>query len=415
MRSLITRTRSFTTIQLRIVLGVALTLLIAVAASAALALRPSPEPATDSPVTVASEATATTTTSPDRSDQAGAPERAGSRTSTTSTRPDGDQGGGPGAPAGERQSAEPAEAPSTGHVTFPEPNDNTQGVEPGEPESSTLTQDPVAAGVPTDYHPPGVPAPATPYDPNLGYSVGTGCAATCITSGVAHANGPGADLEVTTNTSARIWIVVWNDLGSYMEDSGSKVTSFSATFDELEPDTFYYAMAVAEDANGYTDHAYGSFTTLERQIKVSFDTGELISVPDGTLTQGIDVEIWLNGQYQPDAWDQGIAPFGSIHDTVDLRMRVVAHHPQGQCWGQPPTGSSTLPAEHGNSAHRCFTWVMLGSWDASGAADPVSVRHDDAAVETDTYRKVERTLTVNPTHSSDLDAIVHMTVEIVYL
>src|SRR5690606_3571020 len=213
-------------------------------------------------------------------------------------------------------------------------------------------------GVGTSFQVPGVPA-HTPYNGGIGgYSAGPGCATSCITSGVATPEGPGARLTVTTNVKAKIWIVVWNDQKSFTVDSTSRVTSFSHVFDDLMPGTTYGAMAVAEDVNGYTDHRYGEFETLTRMMKVSFDRGQLLAVPDGTNTDLMEVDVWLNGVHQPQAWDHGIAPSAAIQDEADRRVRVLAHHPKGACVGQPPSGSTVLPTGT-RMNNPCFTWIVL--------------------------------------------------------
>jgi hypothetical protein len=89
---------------------------------------------------------------------------------------------------------------------------------------------------------------------------GPGCSIQCITSGVAYAHGVDAELVVTTDTPAHIWIMVWNDDEHYIVDSDVLVQSFSHLFDDLTPGTTYSAMATAVDAAGYVSDAVGSFT-----------------------------------------------------------------------------------------------------------------------------------------------------------
>jgi hypothetical protein len=112
-----------------------------------------------------------------------------------------------------------------------------------------LTTSPPSRGGPTDDAPDDLKA-------------GPGCSIQCITSGVAYAHGSDAELVVTTDTPARIWIMVWNDDEHYIVNSEVLVQSFSHLFDDLTPGTTYSAMATAVDAAGYVSDAVGSFTTL---------------------------------------------------------------------------------------------------------------------------------------------------------
>jgi hypothetical protein len=133
----------------------------------------------------------------------------------------------------------------------------------------------------------------TPHTSVDDFKGGPGCSIQCITSGVAHARGAGANLVVKTDTPAKIWIIVWNDDGYHKQvNSDEGETEFAHHFDDLEPATFYYAMAAAEDGEGYTSHGSGDFTTLTRNVRVSF-------------TQAVIHEKPFSGPYAMTAWLQG--------------------------------------------------------------------------------------------------------------
>lgn len=83
------------------------------------------------------------------------------------------------------------------------------------------------------------------------------CATQCITSGIALSHPDGAELVVTTDVPARIWILVTVGDQTLQALSDLGQTSFSHVF-ELEPGT-YPAMAAAQDEHGHTSHAWGSF------------------------------------------------------------------------------------------------------------------------------------------------------------
>jgi hypothetical protein len=99
-----------------------------------------------------------------------------------------------------------------------------------------------------------------------GFKAGPGCSVQCIVTGIAYARGVGAELVVATDTPARLWIIVWSDDGYHaLRYAGDQLrTTFSSTFDDLEPGTSYQALAVAEDAAGFASQRYGTFDTLRR-------------------------------------------------------------------------------------------------------------------------------------------------------
>jgi hypothetical protein len=133
------------------------------------------------------------------------------------------------------------------------------------------------------------------------FKAGAGCSIQCITSGVAYARGVGANLVVKTDTAATIWIIVWNDDGYHkMVNSEAGLLEFAHHFDDLEPGTSYQAMAAAEDGEGYTSHGYGEFTTLSRNVRVSFTQAIIDEKP---FSGPIDMKAWLQGQVIADNAD----------------------------------------------------------------------------------------------------------------
>jgi hypothetical protein len=161
----------------------------------------------------------------------------------------------------------------------------------------------------------------TPYTSVDDFKGGPGCSIQCITSGVAHARGVGANLVVKTDTPAKIWIIVWNDDGYHKQvNSDAGETEYAHHFDDLEPDTFYYAMAAAEDGEGYTSHGYGDFTTLTRNVRVSFSQAVIHEKP---FSGPFAMTAWLQGQEIADndnnVQEGDIVPIGiQIHELEDV-------------------------------------------------------------------------------------------------
>jgi hypothetical protein len=129
------------------------------------------------------------------------------------------------------------------------------------------------------------------------FKAGPGCSIQCITSGFAYARGVGAKLVVKTDTPAQIWIIVWDNEGyNTMVDSGiTDVTQFGHVFDDLEPGHTYQAMAVAEDAQGYSSHAYGDFTTLNRYVEISMSSADILTYAFSPDT--FSKSVWANGEW----------------------------------------------------------------------------------------------------------------------
>ncbi|MEO1056017.1 MAG: hypothetical protein AAFY28_03805 [Actinomycetota bacterium] len=118
------------------------------------------------------------------------------------------------------------------------------------------------------------------------YKAGPGCSVACITSGVAYQHGPDARVRVTTDTDAKIWIIVWDDQGYHRveESFGYSSQEFEVIFDDVDLDSTYSAMAVAEDGEGYTDHANGEFTTGQRNVTVEFGDANVSVTPANATT-----------------------------------------------------------------------------------------------------------------------------------
>ena len=160
----------------------------------------------------------------------------------------------------------------------------------------------------------------TPHTSVDDFKGGPGCSIQCITSGIAYARGVGANLVVKTDTPAKIWIIAWNDDGYHKQvNSEEGEIEFAHHFDDLEPDTFYYAMAAAEDSEGYTSHGYGDFTTLTRNVRVSFSQAVIHEKP---FSGPFAMTAWLQGEEIADndnnVQEGDIVPVGiQIHDLED--------------------------------------------------------------------------------------------------
>ncbi|MBX3313020.1 MAG: hypothetical protein KF906_01770 [Actinobacteria bacterium] len=204
------------------------------------------------------------------------------------------------------------------------------------------------AGVAADFTIGGMPAPS-PFSSGFGYTAGQGgCSLSCITSGLAYPAARNAALRVETNTPAKIWISVWRGSDVWVRSTvGSDETTFTANFDDLQPNTTYQAMAVAQDANGFADHRYGSFTTRDEKLKLTLDAGAILLDPS---------------------------------TPVDVRLLVTAYHEDladDQGWGLGCAASGnveTAPTTPGAfDASACITWINVAHWSASGQMAPVSL------------------------------------------
>jgi hypothetical protein len=143
------------------------------------------------------------------------------------------------------------------------------------------------------------------------YKGGPGCVIQCIKSGRAYARGVNAELVVHTDTEARIWISVWHEDGynQLFSTGWDYEMSFSGLFEDLEPNTNYQAMATAQDAQGYTSVATGSFTTLTRNVELSFTRAIVHEAPYGNGPFGW--ATWANGGYLESPRANGIEAVNS--------------------------------------------------------------------------------------------------------
>ena len=152
------------------------------------------------------------------------------------------------------------------------------------------------------------------------YKAGPGCMVQCITHGVAYARGVNSELRVWTDTPAQILIWVGSEDGSYTRffssEPGKKY--FSALFDDLDPHTTYLAMATATDGEGYASQASGDFTTLTRNVELSFVLGDLESAPHGN--DPFSWTAWANSKTEfgaPWSWPSA-QDDGYLTDLSDL-------------------------------------------------------------------------------------------------
>ncbi|MCC5952544.1 MAG: hypothetical protein JJU45_10670 [Acidimicrobiia bacterium] len=212
---------------------------------------------------------------------------------------------------------------------------------------------------------PGPPSAGTPAGHGHGTHLkgGAGCAFQCITSGVAYAKGTGAELVVTTDTPARIWIVVTGDDGYHRQEmSFHGETSFSALFDDLEPETTYHAMAAAEEKPGAVSHAFGTFETaaFARTVQIGFSPVEVASWPTHLDATNARIYVRVNGQfYSEAAWIAGLAPIDGAERFLDLEVWVVV--PQSsQAWScgtGTPNNSPAWTDMPLNGANSCHAWA----------------------------------------------------------
>lgn len=230
------------------------------------------------------------------------------------------------------------------------------------------------------------------------FKAGPGCSIQCITSGIAYAHGVGAKLTVKTDTPARIWISVWDNDGyaKMVHSDADDVTSFSHTFDDLEPGTSYQAMAIAEDSSGYSSHATGSFETLTRNVEISFVYADVTQKPYGQSP--FWMAYYLDGEwhsqpywypfldendilYDPDWLGLGIH-FITLEDVgphLDLMIQLRQRDPGPDLCEAVP-GPEDLPPS-GSSGLWCLTWATAsfangdGNLDAGLGTNPNATEH----------------------------------------
>jgi hypothetical protein len=156
------------------------------------------------------------------------------------------------------------------------------------------------SGGTTDYVQAGSPSNGGIGGPD-DFKAGVGCSIQCITSGVAYGRGPDALLVVKTDTLARIWIHVTGPNGyeRVMNSGADEVMEFKAFFDDLEAGTTYQAWAEAKDTQNYESEAHGKFTTLERNVEISYAFADLIERAYGSDAK-FDMDVWLDGSFDED-------------------------------------------------------------------------------------------------------------------
>lgn len=263
---------------------------------------------------------------------------------------------------------------------------------------------------------------------NAGYGAsndikaGPGCSIQCIKSGVAYARGVGAKLVVKTDTMARIWISVWDDDGyAKMVDSGvGKTMSFGHVFNDLEPGHAYQAMAVAEDGQGYTSYAYGSFVTLNRHVEISFSAANVI---DHAFSNSyFNKSVWANGawleQYSAGPlelqgsglnWGNNVIYLSNVDRYLDLAVQLSEHdQDEDLCEASGPLSEPTL----GPGDCTYYAFAMLHDNDLDD-------RPADATSWTE--HTLYRTLTLPdaggalpPGYGSPLDFTVFVTLNVIY-
>ncbi len=126
---------------------------------------------------------------------------------------------------------------------------------------------------------------------------GPGCSIQCITSGVAYAVGVGANIRVTTDTAASIFIDITGVGTSW--SGPDPTTAFDATFPDLQANTTYEVLAYAGDSDGYVSSAHGEITTLRRFASVEFIGFELTAY-DSDLDDDFFFDFQVDGEWQPD-------------------------------------------------------------------------------------------------------------------
>lgn len=252
-----------------------------------------------------------------------------------------------------------------------------------------------------------MPAPSA-FDPGFGYTAGQGgCSVSCITSGVAYPAARDAALRVETNTPAKIWITVWRGSDTWVQSTvGSAETTFTAGFDDLLPNTTYQAMAVAQDAQGFADHRYGSFTTRGEKLELRLDTGVIHELPDDDVRvpEDLTVGVWVNGQGVGGI--DAVLPLLETGDPIDVRITVAAAHEDladgffNECAAtapavQPPSSPGGFDPDH------CATRITVANWNTFGQIQPLHIGGSAS---------LQRTLTIAPGFDVDFVVTVGLTV-----
>jgi hypothetical protein len=227
----------------------------------------------------------------------------------------------------------------------------------------------------------GFAAPAGPAVPggggavgNKAFAVADSCATQCITSGVAHRKGSGAELTVTTDTPAHIAIGVTDpDTGATTyRTSPSLTTSYAGAFDQLRAHTTYSASVAATDSAGAVSMASGTFTAGDvlRTVTITFEPIQVLTAPSTFTGTPVRIHVRVNGTFlHHSAWITGLAPIEGIGRHLDLEVWVVYQHdpgvqsaanpggvPFGSCTQAPPSSSPLPIHETYEGSDKCQTW-----------------------------------------------------------
>jgi hypothetical protein len=257
-------------------------------------------------------------------------------------------------------------------IELPLPGSHDGQVEPGEERQiGSLEIEPHEGG---GLDAPDLPIKAAGVGTYANIKAWAGCAVQCITSGIVHSRGFGAELQVITDTDAVIVIGVTDPgtgVTSYQQ-STQRVKHFSATFTDLKPETTYTTKAAATDAAGRVSLASGTFTTedVDRTLKITFSPIELIEHPSVPDDAQVRIFVRVNDVFlDHSAWIIGIAPLTEMRQHLDLEVWVVyTHYPGVKSFPNPggvPVGACTQPPESppiyllpdGDGSDRCRTWA----------------------------------------------------------
>jgi hypothetical protein len=252
---------------------------------------------------------------------------------------------------------------------------------------------------------------------------GPGCSIQCITSGVAYAHGVNAELVVHTDTASTIWISVWNDDGyARIFNSSAGKMSFSALFDDLEPGTTYGAMAAAQDGAGYTSYAYGSFTTLTRNVQITFTEAQIEDAPYGN--NDFYMLRWLQGEQLEDSYVGPLTPEGSTVplginifslDDVDQFLSLAVQLSQSDD-GDDLCEAVAEPDEPSSGSSDCTTWAYA-TFSDGGLLD---LDHRPADATSWTHHEIDATLVLPgggalpPGYGQPLDFTVAVGISVTY-
>ena len=190
---------------------------------------------------------------------------------------------------------------------------------------------------------------------------GAGCAADCITSGIAYARGFGAQLEVTTSVPAELFLSVIGDEDgdgewdyTAHEWTDGPVTEHHWALDDLQAGRTYHAMVAATDQYG-TSHAFGELTTLStRTVHVAVDGIEITGGPQNVIETR--THLLVGGDYRHEVSLGAWSFINPLANLVDLDVLVTRGWPSGdpcevhQPWNLTPQGDSDSACMSWNTA-----------------------------------------------------------------